>query len=285
MRAGSFLVTVFGDAIVPRGGDVWLGSLIRLVEPFGISDRLVRTSVHRLAADGVLAGRQVGRRSYYRLTPREARLYARASRRIYAPPADQWDGRWTLVFLNAAPARDTLRRELGWLGFGRVDAGVMAHPAADAALLEETLSDLGAAGDVVTMTARLSDRSAHPALAAFAASAWDLDDVAARYATFTATFRQLLVAAGRARALDGGDCLAVRLLMIHEYRKALLRDPRLPADLLPPRWAGDDAYATCRDLYALMLRPSEAYLSLRLETDKGSLPPADAVLANRFRAP
>ena len=43
LRGGSLLITIFGDAIAPRGGAVTLGSLIRLAAPFGLTERLVRT--------------------------------------------------------------------------------------------------------------------------------------------------------------------------------------------------------------------------------------------------
>ena len=56
LRGGSLLVTVFGDAIAPRGGAVTLESLIRLAAPFGLTERLVRTSVARLAREGWLSG-------------------------------------------------------------------------------------------------------------------------------------------------------------------------------------------------------------------------------------
>src|SRR5438552_9201353 len=52
LRSGSLLVTIFGDAIAPRGAAVTLGSLIRLAAPFGLTERLVRTSVARLARQG-----------------------------------------------------------------------------------------------------------------------------------------------------------------------------------------------------------------------------------------
>ena len=38
LRAGSLIITLYGDAIVPRGGTVWLGSLMALLEPIGISE-------------------------------------------------------------------------------------------------------------------------------------------------------------------------------------------------------------------------------------------------------
>ncbi len=68
IRAGSLIITVYGDSIVPRGGTVWLGSLSKLVEPIGINERLVRTSVYRLTNETWLRGEKIGRRSYYRLS-------------------------------------------------------------------------------------------------------------------------------------------------------------------------------------------------------------------------
>jgi len=53
-RSKSLLVTVFGDSITPHGGAVMLKGLARLLAPFAVNDRLVRTSVHRLQADGWL---------------------------------------------------------------------------------------------------------------------------------------------------------------------------------------------------------------------------------------
>src|SRR5450432_1724828 len=53
-RAKSLIVTVWGDALGPHGGTAWLAGLIRLMAPFGINERLVRTSVFRLAQDGWL---------------------------------------------------------------------------------------------------------------------------------------------------------------------------------------------------------------------------------------
>ena len=37
IRAGSLIISAFGDAIYPRGGRIWLGSLIRLLKPLGIA--------------------------------------------------------------------------------------------------------------------------------------------------------------------------------------------------------------------------------------------------------
>ena len=62
-RTWSVIITVFGDAIVPRGGSVWLGTLVRFFAALDIGDGVVRTAVSRLAADGWLERSRVGRNS------------------------------------------------------------------------------------------------------------------------------------------------------------------------------------------------------------------------------
>ena len=62
-RTGSIVITVFGDAIVPRGGSVWLGTLLQFFEALAIDGSVVRTAMSRLATDGWLKREKVGRNS------------------------------------------------------------------------------------------------------------------------------------------------------------------------------------------------------------------------------
>ena len=65
-RANSLIITVYGDFIAPHGGTVWLGSFIRLMEPLGLNERMVRTSVYRLSQEkwlvsaGAASSRPIG---------------------------------------------------------------------------------------------------------------------------------------------------------------------------------------------------------------------------------
>ena len=68
ISARSVLVTVLGDSVLPVTKTVWLSSLFELARPFGFSERLVRTSMFRLAAEGWVSNERVGRRSRYSLT-------------------------------------------------------------------------------------------------------------------------------------------------------------------------------------------------------------------------
>ena len=61
-----------------HGSAVWLGSLIKVLEPFGLNQRQIRTAVFRLVKEDWLVARQLGRRSYYSFTETGQRHYEKA---------------------------------------------------------------------------------------------------------------------------------------------------------------------------------------------------------------
>lgn len=282
-RTGSLLISVFGDAIAPHGGTVWLGSLISALEPFGINQRAVRTSVFRLTKDGWMSGEQIGRRSYYKLTADGRARFEAASRRIYSEPRHDWPGTWCLVLLAGveAPLRETLRKELGWLGFAPFSANLMAHPAPDMQVVDEQIQRLPGNDRLLVMQARVFDKhKAH--LANLVHDAWSLEQLADLYSEFLSRFRPVYQAVRRARGVDPEAAFQVRTLLIHEYRKVLLRDPMLPEALLPAHWDGVAAYQLCRNIYGLVAAPAETFLMQQMETADGPLPPAEPKFSQRF---
>lgn len=284
LRAGSLITTVFGDAIAPRGGSVWIGSLIRCLAEFGASERLVRTSMFRLTRDGWFDVQQVGRRSYYRLTASGAARFEQATHRIYGEPRQHWDGRWTLALLAGigGDAKDSARKELGWLGFGALTANIMAHPAPDDGDLAALLQRLGLSDDLVVVQGRTLAPAQDQALRAMAQKSWDLADIDARYGAFIRRFRPVYTAVRKVRAIDPATAFQVRTLLIQEYRKILLRDPLLPSELLPEGWQGTVAYQLCRNLYRSVYQAADEFLGTAMETADGPLPPPEPAFFKRF---
>lgn len=284
IRAGSLIITVFGDAIAPRGGSVWIGSLIRVLADFGVSERLVRTSVYRLSKDDWLDVNQIGRRSYYSLTPDGARRFEQATQRIYGEPRQTWSGDWCLVLLADLDAdkKETVRRELGWLGFGAISSNVLAHPSHATRDLERTLAGIGIDRDLVVMQGRTLGRSQDDAMRALVRKSWNLDDIDQRYEEFTATFRPVWRAVEKSVDCDGRTAFQIRTLMIQEYRRILLRDPLLPAEMLPASWHGTAAYQLCRNLYRLTFSQADEFMTREFETAEGPLPPPAPGFYERF---
>lgn len=282
LRTGSLITTVFGDSIAPRGGTVWLGSLIQVMSDFGISERLVRTSVFRLTQDGWLQSTQIGRRSYYSLTDEGRERFEQATHRIYGEPASSWDNTWCIVLLVDldAAAKDNVRKELRWLGFGALSSGVLAHPAPDMSDVDVTLRRLGVADDLIVMSG-LTIRN-EPGMRKLVQASWNLDEIHERYENFVIRFRPLIDACGKSADVTPRTAFLVRTLMIQEYRKVLLRDPQLPGELLPSTWNGTVAYQLCRNLYLAIYRQADEYLTATMETADGPLPPAGSGFMQRF---
>lgn len=287
-RAPSLVVTVFGDAIAPHGGAVWLGGLIELLAAFEVSERLVRTSVFRLAEEGWLESRREGRRAVYGLTAAGLRRFEHAYRRIYAPPPGAWDGRWTLVLLpragDGAGRRAELRRELGWEGFALAAPGLFAHPRASAAALGEILDRLGARDEAFVFAAHATDGVSGRPLGELVAQCWPLEALAADYGGFIASFAPLAEAVRAAAfGVEPREAFILRTLLIHAFRRVILHDPLLPPELLPAGWPGHAAYALCRELYQLTVRRAEEFLAATLEgVDGGALAPLATGFHERF---
>jgi len=281
VRGGSLLVTIFGDSIAPRGGAITLGSLIGLAAPFGLNERLVRTAMARLADDDWLENRRVGRRSEYRLSRAGRERFATATRQIYGVPDETWTGAWTVVLLpRLRPIqRQGARETLLWAGFGEASPGVFVHPGLPPSEVATLRRRSAALQDAVVLTTTPTPGNSSRSLAE---RGWDLAELAARYRRFVAQFTPAL------EALDGREAPAplpsflLRTLLIHEYRKIHLRDPLLPAALLPSDWVGADAYRLCRTVYERVAPVAERHLSSEGARIDGPLPVAGAEFSSRF---
>jgi phenylacetic acid degradation operon negative regulatory protein len=278
LRGGSLITTIFGDAIMPRGGAVALASLIALASPFGLNERLVRTATARLAKDGWLEGRRAGKLSEYRLSHDGRARFAEATKRIYNDPGTAWSGHWTVIVLTPmrAAQRKDLREELIWRGFGELSTHVFAHPELDSRSLRLPGGPAELLTKAIVFDANLNDDAPQRLVGL----GWDLEDLGLRYQRFVKRFERVLAFLDR-RCPDDA-CFIVRTLLIHEYRRLHLRDPLLPARLLRADWPGAQAAALCREIYARVFAPSEAYLSSVAARLDGPLPAPDASVMQRF---
>ncbi|MBS0325684.1 MAG: phenylacetic acid degradation operon negative regulatory protein PaaX [Proteobacteria bacterium] len=285
-RTRSLIVTMWGDALVPHGGHVWLTTLIRLLASFAVSERLVRTSVFRLVRDGWLAGEPSGRRSRYRLTADGERRFAHAHQRIYAPADGEWSGDWELVIAPPDAVDARLRRalcdELCWEGYGQIAPTVHARPLHGITTARGIVDALGLSARVVVARAR-DDTGRPGGLAARVIAALPLAAVAADYRRLIARFGRVIDRFRTApSALDPAQCFVVRTLLIHAYRRVLLRDPQLPAPLLPSDWPAGAAYELTRDFYRLTHAIAERHLAAAYAAAGEPLPRAGPAFYRRF---
>ncbi len=269
IRAGSLIVTVFGDAVVPRGGVLSLTTLHEIMRAFRISDTLVRTALSRLVSEGWFERWKVGRNSYYRLTPQGHEAFAEATQRIYTDPPQNWQGSFDLLLLENAQDRSALRAELSAAGYGSLGPDLLLAAAASG----------GKTGPFLRLAASPADL---PTARRLVEKAWPLADIESRYRRFIDTYAGILGALERGAGFTNLDALLVRILLIHDYRRAVLKDPLLPAQLLPRPWAGTAARALCGTIYRTVLPAAEHWIDTHAQNDVGPLPAVDREFRQRF---
>ncbi|HXZ01132.1 MAG TPA: phenylacetic acid degradation operon negative regulatory protein PaaX [Stellaceae bacterium] len=282
VRTGSLIITVFGDVLLPRGGEVLLADLIALLAEFSLNDSQVRTAVSRLVADGWLEAERLGRRSLYRPTETGRHRFIEATRRIYAGPPKAWRGGWHVLLLPDGAERGELGKDLGWLGFGSLAPGVMLHPTPNAASLASVIADLPAEARPLVIAGKTAFAPPPRLLPALVERCWDLTGLGEAYRTFLAGFAELGEAVARGFVPAPLPALLARLMLIHDYRRLILRDPLLPPALLPRDWIGRDAYAAARALYRALAPPAERWINGHLGDRDGKLPAPGAAFRRRF---
>jgi len=285
LDAQSLIITIFGDSIAPFGGHAWLKSLIALAEQFGLNERLVRTSVFRLAAEGWLVASRQGRRSEYRLTPQGFSRFEHAHRRIYSTSRPDWDGRWTFVVLpssEVAPARAQLKSELEWEGFVPLGTGLLAHPSARLDAVGGIIDRLGLRQQVFVLTGGEAVPLRGRTLRDFARDAWSLEALAQDYEQCLERFRPLQKALQDSAALPPQSAFIARTLLIHFLRRVQLRDPQLPEALLPADWPGHRAYTLSASIYGSLYERANEYVCSALEVESRFVPPLTPYFYQRF---
>src|SRR6478609_894818 len=223
-RTGSIVITVFGDAIVPRGGSVWLGTLLEFFEQLDIDAGVVRTAMSRLTADSWFERNKIGRNSFYRLVQSGRQTFDIATRHIYGAPASDWTGRFELLLIGNGGDRDAAREALKNAGFGSPLPGVWVAPSG-VPVPEE-------ASGAIRLEVSAEDDSGRRLLS----ESWPLDRTADAYQKFMKTFEPLHRWIVGGERLTEADAFTARVLLIHHYRRVVLRDPLLPTSLLPSDW-------------------------------------------------
>jgi phenylacetic acid degradation operon negative regulatory protein len=269
-RTGSIVVTVFGDAIVPRGGSVWLGTLLEFFKGLDIDSGVVRTAMSRLATDGWLERNKVGRNSFYRLNDKGRQTFDTATSHIYDPPPSDWTGRFELLLIGNGEDRDAAREALKNAGFGSPLPGVWVAPSG-VPVPEE-------AAGAIRLEVSAEDDSGRRLLS----ESWPLHRTADAYQKFMKTFEPLHGWIISGERLTEADAFTARILLIHHYRRVVLRDPLLPTALLPSDWPGRAARALCGEIYRALLPASEQWLDGNATNESGALPKPGSELSRRF---
>lgn len=276
LRVWSIIITLFGDAIAPRGGVIGLSSIQDVLQILGIEPNAVRTALSRLAKDGWIKRQKVGRQSFYLLTDDGLKLFETATTRIYAAGPPRWDGNFQLVICKDRDqkSRSKTLRTMRQKGFGSPSADLYVKPInKDEDIASEAVNELA-----VMRASDLQTDSLH----SFVAETWQTSTLNLRYKKFLAKYRPIEIASKSGSFTNLSECLALRLMLIHDWRRLVLQDVDLPIELKPDDWLGEEARKLAAELYHGVLKESELFLDNCDASAERKLAKPTASLYHRF---
>ena len=227
-------------------------ALVALLAEFGVSDSAARAALSRLTRRKLLVTAKSGRRTVVRLSARAARVLDDGGEQIFSfgKVSQPWDGMWSLVAFSVPEqnraARDSLRKQLRWLGFAPLYDGLWVSPRDHAAEVLGQLAGLG----ISTATAFRAAPSRGSARPACRSRPGTWTELRARYDHFISQASALCerTVAGQ---LSPDAALVTRTRLMDEWRTFPELDPDLPDELLPdgwPRAAARELFTTTYDL-------------------------------------
>jgi phenylacetic acid degradation operon negative regulatory protein len=258
---------LYGQYVLPRGGEIWLGTLVRALATLDFSEAAVRSAVLRLKKKGYLQSRRLGRRSFYWLTDMGMNRLNRGGFRFSIPPDEDWDGRWTVVIYSVPEkhreCRDALRDMLNWWGFGMLAPGTWIStrplpPEAESEWRELDVwkypsvfrSEHLGPGEPSTIVAR-----AFP----------QLPTLAEKYKKYIAGSESVLHRF-ETGLLDDEECFTYRTRNILQFVHIIFKDPTLPSSLLPEDWPRPKAQLLTQELQQALTEPAERFFDSIYET-------------------
>ncbi len=274
LRSRPAILTLYGDYLLKRGGEISIAGLIELLNQVGLSDQAVRSAVSRMCRGGLLKVRRIRRGSFYSLAPRGYDLLNKGTQRIFERKNSNWDGTWSVVTYSIPEtmraARDRLRLELGWLGYGALSEATWISPYDLTQEVEELAQRVGVKDYIYSFLVR-HHGSTRPS--DIVSRCWDLGRIHQRYAHFVAEYRPRLEKhierLARGETIEPGECFVERFNLIHEYRRLPFFDPDLPEDLLPDNWLRPQAADLFRDYHDRLADKANAFFSDVFEREMG----------------
>lgn len=230
-RVWSLLISVFGDLAQDPGSRI-SGSLLRhMTEQIGIKPEAMRVAIHRLRKDGWIDSQRMGRNSAYFLTATGRAQTTRATPRIYASgPAAQ--KAW---FAMSNPGQPTVPEDRPgvWISSNVF----VTSDAPDRGQVFVTPIEAG-----MTLPPWMSSRICD-------------DNTVEMSRQFAAALEDIGPCLEAAPGLSTLEVAAIRILLVHGWRRIVLKAPVLPDHVFPEAWCGPLCRARVVELLARYPKP------------------------------
>jgi phenylacetic acid degradation operon negative regulatory protein len=261
--------SLFGSYVLPRGGEIWIGSLIQALAAIGFSEQMVRTTISRMKQAGFVESLRAGLRSFYRLTDLGVKEVQSTSERAFTFTDSKWEGSWTMITYSVPEEhrelRDSLRALLKTYGFGSLVPGAWISPRSLPTLLEQKCQKIGVWRYLEVFTAEhIGPSDLHHLVE----HAWPhLSAIAGHYQSYQKKY-DLVIEQVVKEAPSNRKCFALHMQSLFELIAIILEDPGLPTALLPEDWPSDMALSRYEELQNRLAEPAERFFDEIFKTNE-----------------
>lgn len=233
-RVWSLMVSLFGDLAQDAGSQIAGPRLSAIMTLLDVRPEAARVALHRLRNDDWITSQKSGRTSLHSLTAKGRAESAAASPRIYADPNVK-DQDWQCLLLpQADPDR---ANSLAAEGFTALTPRLFFGP--DALQAPADSLPLSASSVPEWLQAQLEPKA--------------LKD---SYAALLEALDALMQRLPPADDLDPIRIAVLRCLIVHNWRRLVLKHPALPSPLVSPDWVGLHCHQRVHDLLQAYPRPT-----------------------------
>lgn len=248
LRVWSLVITIFGDSVQHRGGEISNVRLQQLLGRIGVERGTLRTALSRLVKDGWVEADRTGRSSLYRLSIKGKTQFSDATGRIYAPVRRENIDNWSLSFGHNQH------------GF-EIAPNLFLTPVEF--LRQDKEPDCRVTGSLDFLSPSFRENLMSP--------------------NHQNAFKDMLA---DTKSLTGIDLdplssAAARTLLIHRWRRLILRYPEVPFEFLPTGLCDTSAREKVRDVYKHLSTKAEQWLDCN-DAIVNSMPFADDEFQTRF---
>lgn len=242
LRPQSLFFALVGEHLLESTRPLSGASIVFVMKELGVGETAARSVLQRMTAKGFVARHKQGRKTFYTLTDRGARILGEGGRKMFADRQPEiWDGRWTMVRIQVPESRRSLRQkiwsQLSWAGFGQIDGGTWVAPG------ERELTSVLGPGQREISPIVICGRPQPPTTDDILVAAFELEDLSAEYSAFGDRWSE-----SDPDSMSPMDALVARVKLQCEWLSLTRMDPQLPAALLPEDWPGKVQGQLFRDL-------------------------------------
>lgn len=232
-RVWSLMISLFGDLAQDEGQAIDGPVLSDLMGAMQVKPEAVRVALHRLRIDGWITSTRAGRISRHALTAQGRAQSRAASPRIYAPPEAAEDAWQIIVTAGGAVVPDA--------GFAPIAPRIYVGPGA----LGPPRDALVFQGSQVPDWLRKQAAPTH---------------LRADYEALLEILTALAQTLPEQPTFTAKQTAVLRCLIVHNWRRLVLKHASLPAALVSPKWPGQRCHVLVSQILADYPRPTLAHL-------------------------